>query len=56
MESGQRDLLLALLRRRFSEVPAEIEARIAKASVEALQRWGMRVLDAGSLDEVFADG
>jgi len=55
MEKGQRELLLALIRQRFEDVPAEIEARIARARVETLHRWAMRVLDAGSLDEVFED-
>ena len=55
MRKGQRELLLALLRQRFEDVPPEVEARVARARVETLHRWAMRVLDAGSLDEVFED-
>jgi hypothetical protein len=55
VKKGQGELLLALLRQRFEDVPAEVEARIARARVETLHRWAMRVLDAGSLDEVFED-
>jgi predicted transposase YdaD len=51
---GQRKLVLQLLARRFGVLPPEIEQRVAKAEMSELQDWAMRLLDARSLDEVFA--
>jgi predicted transposase YdaD len=57
-KQGQKDalsaLLLQLLARRFGPLPAEAEKRVAQAEATELQRWGLRLLDAASLDEVFA--
>jgi hypothetical protein len=51
---GHRELVLQLLARRFGELPPEAAERLAKAEMGELQRWAMRLLDARSLDEVFA--
>ena len=45
-------LLLRLLERRFGVLPAEVKDRVAGADAAALETWGLRVLDAGSLDDV----
>jgi hypothetical protein len=54
IEKGQRAMLLRLLGRRFGAVPEPIAARVAVATPPELERWSDRVLDAASLDEVFA--
>jgi hypothetical protein len=51
---GQLELVLQLLARRFGKLPPEIEERVARAEMSELKDWAMRLLDARSLDEVFA--
>jgi hypothetical protein len=46
-------LLTRLLTRRFAIVPAEMREQIEVASVEQLEVWCERVLDAATLDDVF---
>ncbi|MBS0511508.1 MAG: DUF4351 domain-containing protein [Proteobacteria bacterium] len=46
-------LLVRQLNRRFGPLPAAITDRLARASVEQLDLWAERILDADSLDEVF---
>lgn len=53
-ERGQRAVLLRLLGRRFVAVPEAIAARIDKAGTAEIERWAERLLDATSLDEIFA--
>ncbi|WP_432280348.1 DUF4351 domain-containing protein [Rivihabitans pingtungensis] len=43
------------LTRRFGELSAAQQARLAAATPAQLETWGDRVLDAASLDEVFGD-
>ena len=50
---GQARLLKLLIQQRFQTVPVEVEARLQAATPEQLETWALRVLDAGSLDEVF---
>jgi hypothetical protein len=47
-------LLKKLLNRRFGELPAWVEERLANASREELEYWVERVLEAQRLEEVFA--
>jgi Putative transposase, YhgA-like/Domain of unknown function (DUF4351) len=51
---GQARLLTRQLTRRFGTLPAEVTARIDEAGTETLDTWGERLLDARTLDEVFA--
>jgi predicted transposase YdaD len=55
---GQRNGLAALLRRqlqkRFGLLPAWAEERIEHAEAASLESWGLRVLDASTLEDVFA--
>lgn len=51
---GERRILLRLLRRRFPALTAEVEQRIAAATEAQLELWSERVLDAESLEQVFA--
>ena len=50
---GERALLRRLLRRRFGLLPPAVSERLDRASEGDLESWAERVLDAGSLDEVF---
>ena len=47
-------VLLRLLERRFGALPGWAKDRIATADSVALEEWGLRVLDAGSLDDILA--
>jgi predicted transposase YdaD len=51
---GQARLLTRQLTRRFGPLPAEVTSRIDAAGTETLDTWGERLLDAQTLDEVFA--
>jgi hypothetical protein len=42
------------LGRRFGAVPEPIAVRVSAATPPDLERWFDRVLDAGSIDDVFA--
>jgi hypothetical protein len=53
-QQGLASLLLRLLEQRFGALPAWVGERVAAAEPAALEEWGLRVLDAGSLDDVFA--
>lgn len=54
-KEGEALLLQRLLGKRFGPLPSAIVERIASASAAQIETWGERVLDAGSLDEVFSD-
>jgi len=54
MVQGERTALIRLLQRRFGELDAGTEERISNAGVEQLNQWLNNVLDARTLDEVFA--
>jgi hypothetical protein len=43
-----------LLRVRFGELPSASLDRVANASADELDRWAERLLDAGSLEQLFA--
>ncbi len=51
---GQRGLLLRQLGRRFGLLPAAVVDRVSNASADELVQWSERVLDAESLDDIFA--
>jgi hypothetical protein len=55
-QEGRREGEAALLRRqlirRFGALPAWAEERLAQGSLERLETWGDRVLDAATLAEV----
>jgi hypothetical protein len=51
-QEGEAKVLLRLLERRFGSVPDPVRDRIASADVADLDQWIMRVLDAGSIDDV----
>jgi hypothetical protein len=53
-QEGEAALLLRLLERRFGPLPVRVRDQVAAASTAELEEWGLRVLDGGSLDDVFA--
>jgi hypothetical protein len=55
LAQGQRTTLIRLLTRRFGPLPEAVTTRVAAAGTEDLERWSDRILDAASLDDVFAD-
>ena len=54
-KKGEAKMLMHQLQRRFGAVPAWVSEKIAKAEPSSLEEWGLRILDAQSLDGVFAD-
>jgi hypothetical protein len=54
MAQGEARLLTKLLSGRFGPLPAEVTARMEDADTDALETWAGRLLDARTLDEVFA--
>ena len=53
-QEGEAAILRRQLERRFGALPDWARDRIAAADTAALEEWGLRVLDAGSLDDVLA--
>jgi len=53
MQQGEAAVLKRLLHKRFGELPEEVELRLHKATLEQLEVWTDRVLDAQTLAEVF---
>ena len=52
-KQGEVKLLERLMSRQYGPLPGWVEERLAQATLEDLERWADRVLDAASLDEVF---
>lgn len=52
---GEANLLARQLHKRFGPLSAEARARLDTADSALLALWAERVLDAASLDEVFAE-
>lgn len=52
-QTGQADLLLRQLTRRFGPLPTEISHRIQFASTTEIEEWAERILEADSLTAVF---
>jgi predicted transposase YdaD len=53
-KEGQQELLLRQLTRRFGALPEAVTAQVMNADREELERWADRILDAASLDDIFA--
>ncbi len=54
IEKGEAQLLIRQLHRKFGEVPAEIEKRIAESNAEQLLEWGERLISAETVDDIFS--
>lgn len=55
MQQGQTKLLILLLTHRFGDLPDELRERVEQASLEEIDTWAGRILDAESLGQVFGD-
>jgi len=53
-QRGEAALLLRLLERRFGVLPGWVRVRVAAADTAIVEEWGLRLLEAASLEEVFA--
>ncbi|MFT4099557.1 MAG: Rpn family recombination-promoting nuclease/putative transposase [Burkholderiaceae bacterium] len=53
-EEGRKEVLLSLLHHRFGDLPETVIARVEAGSAAEVKRWAVRVLDAQTLDAVFA--
>lgn len=51
---GSASVLLRQLNRRFGPLSPDVTRRLSQATSGQLEIWAERVLDAGTLDEVFA--
>jgi len=51
---GAERVLRSLLVRRFGELPSWASAKLEAASAETIESWSLQLLDAHSLDDVFA--
>jgi len=49
---GQQEFLRKLLTQRFGELPPEADARVQAATPTELEKMGLRILSAATLDEV----
>lgn len=54
IEEGRKGLLLDLLTAKFGALPTRARARIEKADTAELSAWGLRLLTASTLEDVFA--
>lgn len=52
---GTASILLRLLNRRFGPLSADVTQRLSQSTPEQLEIWAERVLDARTIDEVFAE-
>ena len=50
---GEAHLLLHLLASRFGVLPQGVQERVQQADVSQLERWGERLLDARTLEDLF---
>jgi predicted transposase YdaD len=50
---GEAHLLLHLLASRFGDLPQSVQERVQQADVSQLERWGERLLDARTLEDLF---
>ena len=53
-QEGEASMLSRLLQRRFSNVPAWAQEKIANADLPTLEKWSLQIFDAKSLEDVFA--
>ena len=53
ISQGQARLLARQIEQRFGVLPAPLAARLQAATPEQLETWGLRLLDATHLSEVF---
>ena len=52
---GEIKLLTRQLQQRFHEVPSWAHDKIAQADPATIEKWGMRILEAQSINDVFSE-
>ena len=55
MLSGERQVLTRQLTRRFGPLPAAVLQQLEQANTDQLERWADKILDAPTLEDVFAE-
>ncbi len=55
IRQGQAKILLRQIDARFGKIPRWAEKRIEQADISAIEKWSIRLLDAGTLEEVLSD-
>ena len=53
-QRGEARMLTRLLQCRFGTVPDWVNEKVAKAELSSLEEWGLRFVDAQSLEDVFS--
>ena len=56
MEKGAAAILLRQLERKFGALSADAVTRVEQATHAQVELWSLNLLDAETLDEVFASG
>lgn len=54
LQEGAQRIFCSLLMHKFGELPAWALEKVAAASADTTERWSLRLLDAGSLEDVFS--
>ncbi|MBF0184641.1 MAG: Rpn family recombination-promoting nuclease/putative transposase [Magnetococcales bacterium] len=54
-QEGEAKILIRQLQKRFGDLPPWANQKVADADSATLENWSIRLLDAKSLEEVFAD-
>ncbi|MBF0585274.1 MAG: DUF4351 domain-containing protein [Magnetococcales bacterium] len=54
-QKGEAKMLTRQLQRRFGNLPTWASEKISNADLSALEEWGLRILDATTIESVFAD-
>ncbi|MBF0139462.1 MAG: DUF4351 domain-containing protein [Magnetococcales bacterium] len=54
-QKGEAKILTRQLHSRFGIVPEWAIEKIAKADLQSLEEWSLRIFDVQSLDDVFSD-
>jgi hypothetical protein len=52
-QEGRQEVVRRLMEKRFGPIPNRVEARLASLSGSELDEVAVRLLDAGSLEELF---
>jgi Putative transposase, YhgA-like/Domain of unknown function (DUF4351) len=53
VQEGEARMLLQLLRLKFGSLTPEIEERVHSANADRLLEWGKRILNSGTLNDIF---
>lgn len=55
MQLGQSSLLVRQLERKFRNLPESYRVKVEQANADSLLKWGERLLETQTLEEVFSD-